>query len=210
MKIIKLILFYIASFTWGALMSIIGLFVGLALTITGHLPKVFHGRLYWEVGNNWGGFTLGCFIICSKDSTDLLRQHEAGHSLQNIILGPFFPIVIGIPSALRYWLREMKTQKDKTLFGFIIWLVGFMVGAIIIGLSASTGLNSDLHTIFLNIRALHIFVDILGKLILFYGCGLGVWLMFFETPRYTNDKNVPYDSFWPEGWATKWGAKYFA
>lgn len=180
-------------------MSTIGLIVGLALTITGHLPKVFHGRLYWEVGKNWGGLDLGCFFVCSKGSSVSLKQHEAGHGLQNIIFGPFFPFIIGIPSALRYWLREMKTQKDKTLFGFIVWLIGFMAGAILICLSASTALNSGLHEIFLEIRALHIFVDILGKAVLFYGCGLGVWLMFFETPKYSNDKYVPYDAFWPEG-----------
>lgn len=46
MKTIKLILFYLASFTWGAVMSVIGLLAGLALTIAGHKPHVFHGRLY--------------------------------------------------------------------------------------------------------------------------------------------------------------------
>lgn len=42
-------------------------------------------------------------------------------------------------------------------------------------------------------------VDILGKVFLVYGAYLGCWLMFFETPKYVDNKYVPYDNFWPEG-----------
>ena len=31
--------------------------------------------------------------------------------IQNAILGPFMPFVVGIPSAIRYWYRELKYNR---------------------------------------------------------------------------------------------------
>ena len=92
-------------------MSIIGALVILALMIAGHKPKLFHNRVYIEVGKSWGGLELGCFFIANKNSSLHIKQHEAGHTIQNAILGVFFPFVIGIPSAVRYWYRELKYYR---------------------------------------------------------------------------------------------------
>ncbi len=121
----KRILFYIASFTWGAIMSIIGLIV--MIIPFGHY-HVFHGRLYKTIGKNWGGLELGCFFLCGENCQyDNLLGHECGHGLQNIIWGPLMPFVICIPSAIRYWYRELKyTRKGKfppTLYDDI-WFEG--------------------------------------------------------------------------------------
>lgn len=111
--IIKRILFYIVSFTWGALMSVIGL---LALFFT--LPfgefKIYHGRICKRIGRNryWGGLELGCFFFVSTFDDEYLMMHEAGHGIQNCLFGPLFPIVVGIPSAVRYWYREIKVRKN--------------------------------------------------------------------------------------------------
>ena len=52
MKLIfKRILFYIISFTWGGLMSIIGLLV-LLLTLPFGKFGIYHGRLYKRIGKN--------------------------------------------------------------------------------------------------------------------------------------------------------------
>ncbi len=111
MKTLKTILFYIISFTWGGIMSMIGLIVILGLMILGHKPKRFHNRIYIEVGERWGGLELGCFFITSKNPSLHTKQHESGHTIQNAILGIFFPVLIGIPSAVRYWYREIKYYR---------------------------------------------------------------------------------------------------
>ena len=111
MWVIKGVLFWLVSCTWGALMTLIGAVVALALIITGHRPNRFHYFIYFEVGENWGGFEVGAFFVVNKGAGLSIKQHEAGHGLQNIILGVFMPLVICIPSAIRYWRREYKIHK---------------------------------------------------------------------------------------------------
>ena len=114
MKVFRRILFYILSFTWGALCSVSGLVVILAAALCGGKLKTYHGRLYCVIGNNWGGFELGCFFLCSKASDhegSTTRAHECGHGLQNCLWGPLMLFVITIPSAIRYWYREFKYHR---------------------------------------------------------------------------------------------------
>ena len=111
MKVLKEIGYWFVSCTWGIIMTLIGALCALALIITGHKPKRFHYNVYFEVGNDWGGFNAGPFFFVNKNSSIHLKQHESGHGLQNIMLGIFMPFVIGIPSCIRYWYREYKIKK---------------------------------------------------------------------------------------------------
>lgn len=115
MKIFKVILFWIVSCTWGILMALFGVLVSLSLLLSGHKPKIFHYLVYFEVGENWGGFEAGPFFVVNKVAELTIKQHEAGHGLQNIMLGPFMPFFICIPSAIRYWYRKIivKTGRKK-------------------------------------------------------------------------------------------------
>ena len=107
----KRILFYIASFTWGIIMSLIGGIVML-ISLPFHRVKVWHGRAYAIWGKGWGGLELGCFFICGEDcQSEYLLAHESGHGLQNIILGPLMPFLVCIPSAIRYWYRELRFNR---------------------------------------------------------------------------------------------------
>ena len=81
---LKRTLFYILSFTWGGLMSIIGLLV-LLLTLPFGKMYIYHGRIYKRIGKGWGGLELGCFFLCSENSSEHTLAHEAGHGLQNCI-----------------------------------------------------------------------------------------------------------------------------
>lgn len=78
MKAIKAIGFYIASFTWGLPMTLVGCIVALCLLIAGCKPHRFHHFIYFEVGEFWGGFECGCFFVVNKGATLALKQHEAG------------------------------------------------------------------------------------------------------------------------------------
>ena len=110
---LKRIGFYFLSFTWGFIMSFIGLIAIAVLACMGRV-HTFHGRLYGTIGKGWGGVELGCFFICGEDcQSDHLRGHECGHGIQNIIWGPLMPFVICIPSAIRYWYFEFYWRKHK-------------------------------------------------------------------------------------------------
>ena len=108
--ILKRILFYILSFTWGLPQTLIGLICIITLAPFGKI-HVYHGRLYAAIGKNWGGLELGCFFLRDTTSTEQITYHECGHGLQNIIWGPLMIPVISLPSIIRYWYRELKYER---------------------------------------------------------------------------------------------------
>lgn len=115
MKTFKTIIFWFLSLTWGLPMTLMGAVVALALLITGHKPKRFHHSIYFEVGENWGGFEAGGFFFTDKTPSLHTKQHESGHGLQNIVLGPLMPFVVSIPSAIRYWYRRIKQKRNPSV-----------------------------------------------------------------------------------------------
>ena len=129
MKLIfKRILFYIISFTWGGIMTAIGLVV-LLVTLPFGKFGIYHGRIYKRIGKNWGGLELGCFFLCDKTAGEHTIAHECGHGLQNCLWGPLMPFVICIPSAIRYWYREFVWRFNKEKFNKLpdydaIWFEG--------------------------------------------------------------------------------------
>ncbi len=116
MKTLKIVIFYILSFTWGLPMTLIGAIAALFLLCAGYKPKRFHHFIYFEVGENWGGFECGCFFIVNKNPTLHIKQHEAGHGIQNIIFGWLMPFVVSIPSLIRYWYREFLIRSGKKFY----------------------------------------------------------------------------------------------
>lgn len=112
-------LFYLLSFTWGLPMTLIGCLAAVVLLATRHKPKKWGYCYYFEVGENWGGLELGPIFLTSKNPSVHTRNHEHGHAFQNCWFGPLMPFVVSIPSAIRYWYRELfycrkgKTPKTK-------------------------------------------------------------------------------------------------
>lgn len=146
------ILFWILQLTWGILMTFAGaVFSVIALVFLKGKPHKNGYSVIIEFGGNWGGLSLGAFTFCGNYSkTDVswyshTRMHEAGHSIQNIIFGPLFPLIIGIPSVCRWihmrnmerkgmyidpkWYESIWFEKDATsmgefYIGFInLWLI---------------------------------------------------------------------------------------
>ena len=104
-------LFYILSFTWGLPMTLIGCIISLGLIIVGYKPKRWNYCWYFEVGERWGGFELGTCFIKDKTYSVHIMNHEHGHGIQNCYLGVLMPFVVSIPSAIRYWYRELKYER---------------------------------------------------------------------------------------------------
>ena len=131
MKVLKGIGYWILQLTWGIIMNIIGVFATLfsLIFLKGKIHKNGYGFIT-EVGGNWGGVSLGAFALCGSYNQvegpcydfewyEHTRKHEFGHSLQNCILGPFFPFVVAIPSAIRYWLDyygKLKSEYESVWF----------------------------------------------------------------------------------------------
>lgn len=121
--------FYILSFTWGLPLTLIGCLVAGALMCLGYRPKKFSYSFYFEVGDNWGGVELGIFFITDTSPTHHLKCHEFGHGLQNCIYGIFMIPLVCIPSAMRYWYREIIWYTDRKKYNQLpdydaIWFEG--------------------------------------------------------------------------------------
>lgn len=105
------ILFYILSWSWGFPMTAIGAIVSVVMIIMGKKAKKWGNSVYFEIGNKWGGINLGMFSFVSEDSGLSTKNHEYGHAIQNCIFGFLMPFLIGIPSAIRYWYRNIKYTR---------------------------------------------------------------------------------------------------
>lgn len=181
-------LYYILNCTWGCIMTLIGAVVTLALLCVGKKPQKHAGCTYFNVGKSWGGMELGCFFLTDSNDSTHTKNHEFGHSLQNCLWGPLFPFVVCIPSAIRYWLREFKTQKSKKIYAIILTACLVLVG--------------------IGITLIPVLVfDILGYLVMLYAIVICLWLFGKEIPQYASGKYIPYDKIWFEGQATEWGTK---
>lgn len=118
--------FYILSIFWGFPLTLLGALVALALIVTGHKPQKWHHAYYFTVGKSWGGFNMGMFFLTDKSNRLSTCIHEFGHAIQNCFFGPMTPILVTIPSAIRYWYREYRTHKgDRNLPAYdSIWFEG--------------------------------------------------------------------------------------
>lgn len=108
--------YWIVQLTWGIITTVLGLLVTFVLNLCGYRSKINGYGLITQVGENWGGLSLGPFSFC-EDKCDLnfyedVRKHEFGHSLQVLIFGPLWLIIIGIPSFIRYWYYMLNDNVD--------------------------------------------------------------------------------------------------
>ena len=100
-------MYYFLSFTWGLPMNFVGTIVVLVLMMRGHKPRKYGWNFAFEFDSIDWGLELGIFFIVPKDYYDLY-MHEHGHGIQNVYLGLFMPFVVSLPSAIRYWYREIR------------------------------------------------------------------------------------------------------
>ena len=109
-----LFLYYFLSWTWGLPMSLTGAAVLFVLRLCGKRIRRFGLCFYAEIGKDWGGLELGMFFLKDTSPHRHIYLHEAGHSIQNICYGPLMPFLITLPSAARYWYREIRRRRGIT------------------------------------------------------------------------------------------------
>lgn len=109
-------LFYLLSFIWGFPMTSVGCFVAMILIFMGCKPTKYGYCCCFQIGENWGGLNLGPVFVTSRNASIHTKNHEHGHAHQNCIFGWTFPFVIGIPSAIRYWYRELLVGSKKKTY----------------------------------------------------------------------------------------------
>lgn len=190
--------YWLVSLTWGGLMTWTGAFIALVMLLSRHAPQKLGPNVYFEVGLGWGGMEYGAFFFVSKDAGEETRLHEAGHGIQNLVLGPLMPFLVCIPSALRYWMRRCKTLAGKRTFSGAVCLLSALLGAAGLTAAAMLGLSGGVWALFGG-----------GLFLVLYAAALCVWMQAFEIPKYRHGAYVLYDGIWFEASATRLGEQYY-
>ena len=104
--------FYLLSFTWGLPMVLFGALVALFLLLFGHRPVKCGWEWCFEIPKIDWGTELGLFFI-APPGHERIKMHEHGHGIQNIYLGIFAPLVVSVPSFMRFWFRRLRERRGK-------------------------------------------------------------------------------------------------
>lgn len=130
---LKYLLFSIIHLTWGIVQTILGFIVFLFNIKSKHY--YYKGSIITEWKNS-SSVSIGMFVFVTKDvyfyeklkdkftKEELHKRllvHEYGHTIQSLILGPLYLIIIGIPSTL--WgfsprLNRKRKEKQISYFSF--------------------------------------------------------------------------------------------
>lgn len=131
MKTVRKILFYFWHFTYAILQNIMGLVMLAVYKAKGSESEWYHNALITYIDRkNFGGVSLGMFIFINKnvqgDRRHDMRIHEYGHTIQSLILGPLFLVIIALPSAI--WCNLpvfVKLRKEKNVSYYWLYCEGW-------------------------------------------------------------------------------------
>ena len=107
-------LYVFLQWTWAFPQNILGFLLSLKHRSKG-TERYRHAIVsHW---NRNGSISLGMFLFLGKTTEknssrkERLLYHEYGHTFQSLILGPFYLLIIGIPSFI--WANSKKVEKIR-------------------------------------------------------------------------------------------------
>ena len=119
------ILYCLWQCTWGILQTALGF--GVFLLHIGDKHYAYHGAIITE-WKNPSSVSLGMFVFITKEPyfyaklkdeytmaelSKRLLVHEYGHTVQSLILGPLYLILMGIPSTLWGFLPSLNDKRKE-------------------------------------------------------------------------------------------------
>ena len=101
----------ILHFIWGLPQNLIGLILYIFLAPK-HPHKQYKQSYVCVMPKSWGtGVSLGMFIFVSNIDNEKTIKHEYGHTIQSMILGVLYLLVIGLPSII--WAGCFDKYREK-------------------------------------------------------------------------------------------------
>ncbi len=125
----KIFLYRMWQCTWGILQTLLEAIVFFIHHRDKHFP--YHGAIITEWGAG-SSVSLGMFVfvtsapyfaekfegqVGAKELSDRLLVHEYGHTIQSLVLGPLYLVLIGIPSALWAAFGGKKRKEEQIPYG---------------------------------------------------------------------------------------------
>lgn len=87
-KILLYALYIFWQCTWGLGQTLLGFIVFLANIKQPH--KFYRGCIETQWKQKYSGMSMGLFIFTPSIESNEVRIHEYGHTIQSLILGPFY------------------------------------------------------------------------------------------------------------------------
>ena len=104
-----------AQWTWGLPQTLLGAALYVAHRNDEHFG--YHGAKA-TAWNKDAGISLGKYIFVPRkaggSADSFLLEHEYGHTLQSLILGPFYLLAVGAPSILWNRLPYFKSKRKRS------------------------------------------------------------------------------------------------
>lgn len=128
----KTYIYRICQCTWGLLQTILGFVLLIKYYKNKHYS--YHGAVVTE-WNSKTSISLGMFVFVSaepffvkkfegqisvEELSNRLLVHEYGHTIQSLILGPLYLVLIGIPSTLWGFFMAKKRKEKQIPYGAFI------------------------------------------------------------------------------------------
>ncbi|MCQ2400668.1 MAG: hypothetical protein MJ059_01945 [Lachnospiraceae bacterium] len=112
-NVLKRILITALQLTWGLPQTVVGLIVFLYNIKEPH--EWYRGSIRTVWRDKTHGVSMGLFIFTCKGGGPHMTEHEYGHCMQSLILGPLYLIVIGLPSVL--WCNSRRAIQTRSVTG---------------------------------------------------------------------------------------------
>jgi hypothetical protein len=102
---------------WELPQNIVGIIVWLIIRHKITRVEIIHKRLFFQTHNF--GISLGSFVFWSNSNDAIVsiapknKEHEYGHTIQSLIFGPLYLILVGIPSISRVVYSSIYYRLNK-------------------------------------------------------------------------------------------------
>lgn len=120
--------------SWGALQTLVGFVLFLLHRKDRHFT--FHGAIVTEWSSK-ASISLGMFVFVTNDPLfyyghlrdrytaeefgNMLLVHEYVHTIQSLVLGPFYLLLVGISSLLWSYLPHYEKMRKSGMSYFSFW-----------------------------------------------------------------------------------------
>lgn len=116
-KLLKNLIFWL----WSQPQTLIGYVLQMLIIMFDKCTLIdFNGTRLVFTGSKWGAISLGKYIFLCHEMFNKkeYEEHEFGHSIQSLYLGPLYLLVVGIPSILRAFYVTINPKSAATYYNF--------------------------------------------------------------------------------------------
>lgn len=113
-------LFILLDFIWELPQNLIGILVKLVFIKYGkrEVETIRQGTCEIQNWSMYSGISLGWWQFTHKNADKNTASHEVAHSIESVVLGPLYLVLIGLPSIMWAGIIWPYFMHDKSYYWF--------------------------------------------------------------------------------------------